>query len=153
MMTPGSRYHMMETCTTIILNQGKTQFRKNISCRLISNLLHNRTWSFSIDGSECTTPAKIKSQFYQNNYFDYRFPATITGYCKSAGGRQIKKGLHNIIFSIHNDGGGYTTITCWNSVCRIVIEEVPPPVSVTSGGVTVSARYISTLYLSKHICS
>ncbi|XP_062513735.1 uncharacterized protein LOC134189474 [Corticium candelabrum] len=90
------------------------------------------TWFFSIDGSECTVPDKINAQFYQGSTFDYRFPATITGYCKNSGGRQIKKGLHNIIFSIHKGGDGYSTLTCWNSVCRIVIEEVPPPANAGS---------------------
>ena len=92
----------------------------------------SRRWFFRIDGSECTVPDRIDARLYHSQSFDNHRPAAITGYCRSAGGRAIRKGTHNIILSIEHISGR-DAYTCWNSVCRIVVEEVPPPANAFPG--------------------
>ena len=82
-------------------------------------------WYFTFDGAECTKPATIEGVVYvrtaQVEPLRHRH---IEGYCN-----QVRKGHVRVGFWIgkcatHRFGKGYTG---WNSMSRIVIEEVPPP--------------------------
>ena len=83
-------------------------------------------WYFTFDGAECKKPATIEGvvfvQSTQVNPYRHRH---IEGYCN-----QVPKGHVRVGFWIgkcdsgHSLGNGYTG---WNSMSRIVIEEVPPP--------------------------
>ncbi len=83
-------------------------------------------WYFTFDGAECKKPATIEGVVYvastQVNPHRHRH---IEGYCN-----QVPKGHVRVGFWIgkcegdHSLGDGDTG---WNSMSRIVIEEVPPP--------------------------
>ena len=81
-------------------------------------------WYFTFDGAECTKPATIEGAVYvkssQVNTYRHRH---IEGYCN-----QVPKGHIRVGFWI-GKCQGYSLgdgATGWNSVSRIVIEEVPP---------------------------
>ena len=82
-------------------------------------------WHFTFDGAECRKPATIEGVVYVAsttvNPYDHRH---IEGYCN-----QVPKGHIRVGFWIgkcksYSLGNGDTG---WNSMSRIVIEEVPPP--------------------------
>ena len=83
-------------------------------------------WYFTFDGAECKKPATIEGVLYvqtsQVNPLRHRH---IEGYCN-----QVPKGHVRVGFwigkceSSHSLGTGGTG---WQSMSRIVIEEVPPP--------------------------
>ena len=82
-------------------------------------------WYFTFDDAECTKPATIEGVVYapstQSNPHRHRH---IEGYCN-----QVPKGHIRVGFWIGKCeglslGDGYTG---WESMSRIVIEEVPPP--------------------------
>jgi hypothetical protein len=82
-------------------------------------------WYFTFDGAECTKPATIEGVVYVHTtqVYPYRH-RHIEGYCN-----QVPKGHTRVGFWIgkcqgYSLGNGYTG---WNSMSRIVIEEVPPP--------------------------
>ena len=82
-------------------------------------------WYFTFNGAECIKPATIEGVIWvsSSSYYTYR-PSRIEGYCN-----QVPKGQVRVGFfigkcpGVGNTGGS----TGWNSVSRIVIEEVPPP--------------------------
>jgi hypothetical protein len=82
-------------------------------------------WYFTFDGAECTKPTTIEGVFYvKSTQVEPLRHRHIEGYCN-----QVPKGHIRVGFWIgkcqsHGLGDGYTG---WNSVSRIVIEEVPPP--------------------------
>ena len=82
-------------------------------------------WYFTFDGAECTKPATTEGVVYvastKVNPLRHRH---IEGYCN-----QVPKGHIRVGFWIgqcesYSLGNGETG---WNSMSRIVIEEVPPP--------------------------
>ena len=82
-------------------------------------------WYFAFDGAECTKPATIEGIVYaKSTQVNPQRHRHIEGYCN-----QIPKGHIRVGFWISKCesgslGDGYTG---WNSISRIVIEEVPPP--------------------------
>ena len=82
-------------------------------------------WYFTFDGAECKKPATIEGVVYvqstQVNPLRHRH---IEGYCN-----QVPKGHVRVGFWIGKceSYGRGTSGTGWNSMSRIVIEEVPPP--------------------------
>jgi hypothetical protein len=82
-------------------------------------------WYFAFDGAECTKPATIEGIVYaKSTQVNPQRDRHIEGYCN-----QIPKGHIRVGFWIGKCesgslGDGYTG---WNSISRIVIEEVPPP--------------------------
>ena len=80
-------------------------------------------WYFTFDGAECTKPATIEGIVYVPSGNPHRH-RHIEGYCY-----QVPKGHIRVGFWIgkceqYNLGDGETG---WQSISRIVIEEVPPP--------------------------
>ena len=80
-------------------------------------------WYFTFDGAECTKPATIEGIVYVPSSNPHRH-RHIEGYCN-----QVPKGHIRVGFWIgkceqYNLGDGETG---WQSISRIVIEEVPPP--------------------------
>ena len=78
-------------------------------------------WYFTFDGAECTKPATTEGVVCVASTYRHRH---IEGYCN-----QVLKGHIRVGFWIgkcesHSLGDGSTG---WNSMSRIVIEEVPPP--------------------------
>jgi hypothetical protein len=80
-------------------------------------------WYFAFDGAECTKPATIEGIVYaKSTQVNPQRHRHIEGYCN-----QIPKGHIRVGFWISKCesgslGDGYTG---WNSISRIVIEEVP----------------------------
>ena len=83
-------------------------------------------WYFTFDGAECSDPLPIDGVFYMisgtnKNIHRHRH---IEGYCNN-----VPKGLVRVGFWVGKcpHYGHADAHTGWNSVSRIVIEEVPPP--------------------------
>ena len=83
-------------------------------------------WYFTFDGAECIKPATIEGVVYVGPTKSDSYPHRhIEGYCN-----QVPKGHIRVGFWIgkcqrySQTGDGNTG---WNSMSRIVIEEVPPP--------------------------
>ena len=82
-------------------------------------------WYFTIDGAECTKPATIEGIAYlsstTSNPYRHRH---IEGYCNQVPKGHIRVGLWIGKCERQSLGDGSTG---YNSMSRIVIEEVPPP--------------------------
>ena len=82
-------------------------------------------WYFTFDGAECTKPANIEGVVYilssQVNPHRHRH---IEGYCNQVPKYHIRVGFWTGKCESNSLGDGNTG---WNSMSRIVIEEVPPP--------------------------
>ena len=87
-----------------------------------------RRWYFTLNGSECSTPAPIDGIVYmvygsgaKKNLHRVRH---IEGVCE-----KIHKGTVRVGFWVGNCAGHKSAdaYTGWNSVSRIYVEEVPPP--------------------------
>ena len=82
-------------------------------------------WYFTFDGAECAKPATIEGVVYvRSTTVEPHRHRHIEGYCN-----QVPKGHIRVGFWIgkcesYGLGNGATG---WNSMSRIVIEEVPPP--------------------------
>jgi hypothetical protein len=84
-------------------------------------------WYFTFDGAECAKPATIEGVVYASStQLNPQRHRHIEGYCNQVPKGHIRVGFwigkcHDQNYSL---GNGYTG---WNSMSRIVIEEVPPP--------------------------
>ena len=81
-------------------------------------------WHFTFDGSECTKPATIEgivNILPSGNPHRHRH---IEGYCNQIPKGHIRVGFWTGKCEQYNLGDGNTG---WQSISRIVIEEVPPP--------------------------
>ena len=86
-----------------------------------------KRWYFTFDGAECKNPMAIDGVFYMwkgagtQNIHRHRH---IEGYC-----HKVPKGHVRVGFWVGNCAGygNADAYSGWNSVSRIVIEEVPPP--------------------------
>ncbi|XP_028408884.1 collagen triple helix repeat-containing protein 1-like [Dendronephthya gigantea] len=96
--------------------------------RVISGNNVCRRWFLTINGRECQSPATIETQIHPigvSGLNNHR-PATVDGFCEG-----IKQGRIIVGLSVGSCKYGYESqagdaYTCWGSVCRIIIEEVPP---------------------------
>jgi len=103
----------------------KVSYQGNI--RVYSQSACNR-WFLKFNGSECTSPMPIDLVLY--NYWPGRSvanihrPTFLEGYCEN-----LPRGAVRIEVWVGKCGPGHTpgnAYTGWNSVSRIMIEEVPP---------------------------
>lgn len=85
-----------------------------------------KRWYFTFNNSECQIPAAIDGTVYQSANLNIHRSASIEGYC---GG--LDKGKVQVGFHVGNcaEYGNADAFTSWNSVSRIIIEEVEPPVA------------------------
>ena len=82
-------------------------------------------WYFTFDGAECTQPATIEGIVFvaSNHESPYRH-RHIEGYCNQLPKGHIRVGVWIGKCGTRSLGDGTSG---WNSMSRIVIEEVPPP--------------------------
>jgi hypothetical protein len=82
-------------------------------------------WYFTFDGAECKKPAIIEGVAYVQSTQDdpYRH-RHIEGYCNQVPKAHVRVGFWIGKCDNYNLTSGYTGL---QSMCRIVIEEVPPP--------------------------
>lgn len=84
-----------------------------------------KRWFVTFNGAECSGPLPIDVVLWiRNKDEDNHRPGAIEGYCEN-----IHKGRIRVAINIGNcpgyrDSDGYTG---WNSVSRLIIEEVPKP--------------------------
>ncbi|XP_027060115.1 collagen triple helix repeat-containing protein 1-like [Pocillopora damicornis] len=84
-----------------------------------------KRWFITFNGAECSGPMPIDAALWiRNRDEDNHRPGAIEGYCEN-----IPKGRIRVAINIGNcpgrgDSDGYTG---WNSVSRLIIEEVPKP--------------------------
>ena len=84
-----------------------------------------RRWFITINGKECSSPAPIDALIYANGVsgLNLHRPGTLDGFCNN-----IPAGRVTVGFSVGkcknwpDVGDAYT---CWDSACRLIIEEVP----------------------------
>ncbi|KAL9975773.1 hypothetical protein ACROYT_G012967 [Oculina patagonica] len=87
-----------------------------------------RRWYFTFNGAECSAPAAIDGVVYMvqgtNGRKDLHRVRQIEGVCE-----RVNKGLVRVGFWVGNCAGygSADAYTGWNSVSRILVEEVPPP--------------------------
>ena len=87
-------------------------------------------WYFKFNGNECSGPMTIEAAVY--NYWPSGNPnllhhRSFEGYCEN-----IPQGAVRVELWVGQCGGGFTlsnAVTGWNSVSRIMIEEVSRPQS------------------------
>lgn len=97
--------------------------------RVLSGFPTCRRWFITINGKECTSPDTIDGTLYFNtktSSINHHRPVTLDGFCEN-----ISKGRAIVGLSVGKCKGGHEgdpghAHTCWNSVCRLIIEEVPP---------------------------
>ena len=95
--------------------------------RVISGTSVCRRWFITIDGKECISPDTIEAAVHPIGVtgLNYHRPGTLDGFCGN-----IPKGRVTVGLSVGNCKYGYEkqqgdAHTCWGSVCRLIIEEVP----------------------------
>jgi hypothetical protein len=88
-------------------------------------------WYFTVDGAECTQPSAIDAVVHIVNNVNHHRPGTVSGLCGGVGGSNtLNKGKRNVQFRVGKCNGfnqQFDAYTCWNSACRVIIEEVPTP--------------------------
>jgi hypothetical protein len=88
-------------------------------------------WYFTVDGAECTQPSAIDAVLHIDPTVNHHRPGTVSGLCGGVGGsKTLNKGQRNVQFRVGKCNGYnqlFDAFTCWNSACRVIIEEVPPP--------------------------
>ena len=84
-----------------------------------------RRWFITFNGQECSSPTPIDAVIYADVAVNVHRPGTLDGFCEN-----IPKGRVVVGVSVgdckhpsHPNGDAYTG---WNSVARLIIEEVPP---------------------------
>ncbi|KAL9986634.1 hypothetical protein ACROYT_G000805 [Oculina patagonica] len=82
-----------------------------------------KRWFISFNGAECSGPLPIDVVWWMknNNYPTYK-PGSIEGYCDNIHNGKIRVGINIGNCPGYGDSNGYTG---WNSVSRLMIEEVP----------------------------
>ena len=85
-----------------------------------------KRWFFTFNGAECTGPMPIDGIIYMNivGGLEPLRIRHIEGYCEN-----IPRGVVRVGFNVGNcvGYGNVNAYSGWNSVSRIVIEEVPAP--------------------------
>ncbi|XP_046844204.1 collagen triple helix repeat-containing protein 1-like isoform X2 [Xenia sp. Carnegie-2017] len=79
-----------------------------------------RRWFITINGKECKDPATIDSLIWANGSVNRHIPGVIDGICNNIPAGPVRVGLSIAACSGYR-GNGYTG---WNSVSRILIEEM-----------------------------
>ena len=84
-----------------------------------------RRWFITINGNECSSPAPIDTIIYANKVSNLNLhrPGTLDGFCNNIPAGRVTVGLSVGKCNGFPDVGD--AYTCWNSVCRLIIEEVP----------------------------
>ena len=100
-----------------VVYQGTLRIASCVSCC--------KRWYFTFNGQECKVPMAIDGLVYHRKDMNIHRVSTIEGYCGKVGVGPVKVEFHIGDCAGYSGGDGYTS---WNSVSRIVIEEVPPPV-------------------------
>jgi len=83
-------------------------------------------WFFTFNDEECKAPAAVDAVVYQSIDANIHRSANIEGYCTG-----LAKGLVRVGLNVGRCKGfdtTYNAYTGWNSVSRIIIEEMEPPV-------------------------
>ena len=83
-----------------------------------------RRWYITINGAECSSPAPIDAILHVNKVsgLNLHRPSTLDGLCYNIPAGRVTVGLSVGKCNHYPDVGN--AATCWNSVCRLIIEEV-----------------------------
>ena len=101
-----------------VMYQGNIRIRKCTVCC--------KRWYFTFNGQECSGPLPIDGILYQNLDINIHRSTTIEGFCSGVAAGSVNVQFH--VGDCHGyPGGAADAYTSWNSVSRIVIEEVEPP--------------------------
>ncbi|KAL9975554.1 hypothetical protein ACROYT_G012726 [Oculina patagonica] len=86
-------------------------------------------WFFTFNDVECKAPSAIDAVIYQSINVNIHRPANLEGYCSGIDKGLVRVGL-NVGHCLKGFGNAiFNAYTGWNSVSRIIIEEVQPPVA------------------------
>ncbi|KXJ13864.1 collagen triple helix repeat-containing protein 1 [Exaiptasia diaphana] len=83
-----------------------------------------KRWYFTFNGAECQGPLPIDGIFYTRIHNDIHRHRHIEGYCTNIPAGQVRVGFW--VGNCKGQGRNADAHSGWNSVSRIVIEEVPP---------------------------
>ncbi|CAH3132524.1 unnamed protein product, partial [Porites lobata] len=82
-----------------------------------------KRWFITFNGAECSGPLPIDAvQFIRHSSQNNHRPGSIEGYCNNIHKGKIRVGINIGNCSGYGNSDGYTG---WNSVSRLIIEEVP----------------------------
>ncbi len=84
-----------------------------------------KRWFITINGKECSSPAPIDTVIYASGVsgLNLHRPGTLDGICNNVPKGRVTVGLSvGKCNKVQDTGNAYT---CWNSVCRFIIEEIP----------------------------
>ena len=84
-----------------------------------------RRWFITINYAECSSPAPIDAIIYSNGVsgLNLHRPGTLDGFCNNIPAGRVTVGLS--VGKCNSYAYTADAYTCWNSVCRFIIEEVP----------------------------
>lgn len=87
-------------------------------------------WLFLIDGDDCTEPGPVDALLYQSANYHLLRPSYFSGICQQAGDRPLSGGYHIVQLRVQDcpgfNGFVYDAYTGFNSISRILVEEVLP---------------------------
>ena len=87
-------------------------------------------WLFFIDGIGCTDPGPVDALIFQSANYHILGPGYFSGICQRAGKRPLGAGYHIAQLRVQDcpgfSGYVYDAYTGFNSVSRILLEEVLP---------------------------
>lgn len=86
-----------------------------------------KRWYFTFNDAECKIPDAIDGVLYQDIDANIQRSASVEGYCGGIDSGKVRVGFS--VGNCYQYGSGADAFTGWNSVSRIVIEEVEPPVA------------------------
>jgi hypothetical protein len=87
-------------------------------------------WFFTINGEECTEPGPVDAVIFMEADLHILRQSHISGICRGAGGQNISSGTVLVQFLVNDcpgfQGFVYDAYTGWNSISRIILEEIIP---------------------------
>ena len=83
-----------------------------------------KRWFISFNGAECNGPMALDAVLWVRKAVEEHKPGSIEGYCQNIHKGKIRVGINIGNCKGYGNSNGYTG---WNSVSRLIIEEVPRP--------------------------
>ena len=86
-------------------------------------------WYFKINGKECTSPAPVDGNVYQEIAANTHRHGTIVGVCRATSAGTFPSGSHQISMNVRGCPGWTVgdADTGWSSTTTMIVEELCPP--------------------------
>lgn len=105
-------------------------------------------WLFFLDGQDCTDPGPVDALLYQASNYHILRPSYFSGICRQAGTRPLAGGYHIVQLRVQDCPGFRGSVvdayTGFNSISRILVEEVLPSAIPPNSTITPPLSYVYT---------